>query len=334
MAVSKVQIVRITLDNKQDKETSNADVPVEVLSSRPESLAKGKVHFSHSKEKTAAEETQHETKDPRTESPLKPQLISLPGRSVLSGINSSGSQTCHLSPMSVVRLQRSATWIRGSLKNIYNGPLYPMLKPPKMIKWNEAMERRPPILQDMEGPGPTTYFPKVVPLHEIKSPAYSFGRLLPVKDGGGRTSWQKLWFQSLDPYTKKTTFESQWPSPFQYEQHSTLGSHQPYRFNGPSYSIGKRKTLIHNTEPNQLSVAPNKYNSSSADQQVMLRPPAFSMRSRLNGTTLWKIREQTPGPGTYNVTRGLAATKERSPQFTIQGTRAANLFDISSSRVS
>lgn len=48
-------------------------------------------------------------------------------------------------------------------------------KPKKVITWNEAMDARPPLRIDMEGPGPTQYSPRNRPLNETNSPAWTFG---------------------------------------------------------------------------------------------------------------------------------------------------------------
>ena len=48
-------------------------------------------------------------------------------------------------------------------------------KPSKVITWDEATEARPPLRIDMEGPGPTNYSPRIKPLMETNSPAWTFG---------------------------------------------------------------------------------------------------------------------------------------------------------------
>jgi hypothetical protein len=61
------------------------------------------------------------------------------------------------------------------------------------------------------------------------------------KDGGGRTSWEKEWFNSTNPFTTKTDFnrEQMWPSPNNYRIKSTLANSSSIVYHqAPIHSIG------------------------------------------------------------------------------------------------
>lgn len=56
------------------------------------------------------------------------------------------------------------------------------LRTKKVITWGEAINARPPLRIDMEGPTPCTYSPRIKPLQETNAPAFSFGsRCYPEK---------------------------------------------------------------------------------------------------------------------------------------------------------
>jgi hypothetical protein len=53
-----------------------------------------------------------------------------------------------------------------------------------------------------EDPSPASYHLPRRPLNEKNSPMFTIGkRCFNEKGGGGRTSWEKEWFNSKNPYT-------------------------------------------------------------------------------------------------------------------------------------
>ena len=53
----------------------------------------------------------------------------------------------------------------------------------KVVSYDEAINARPPLRIDMEGPTACTYTPVAKPLGETNSPAWSFGRRTFVEKG-------------------------------------------------------------------------------------------------------------------------------------------------------
>nr|XP_020837421.1 protein STPG3 isoform X6 [Phascolarctos cinereus] len=73
--------------------------------------------------------------------------------------------------------------------------------------WNGGLERRPPILIDMDIPGPTQYPAPDVSIRESSPhPHYSISCKTPTRDGDGHRAWQTTWFQSESPFTQKADF--------------------------------------------------------------------------------------------------------------------------------
>ncbi|XP_075435293.1 protein STPG3 isoform X2 [Ascaphus truei] len=200
------------------------------------------------------------------------------------------------------------------------GDMFPYIRPQKLVTWNEAMSSRPPLCVDLDGPGPTSYSPSNMGLKE--TPCYTFGRKTPPREGGGRTAWQTSWFQSSTPFLKKTHFETMWPSPCSYAPPSTLGPNQFSRAQHPSFTIGRRgnqQLLVSNDALNNPS--PDTYNRAEAHERVLQTHPAYSLRYRTNGTVLWTNKDQTPGPGAYELEKSYSAVTPHSPSYYIQGQR-------------
>ncbi|KAI0236516.1 hypothetical protein LSAT2_012941 [Lamellibrachia satsuma] len=56
-------------------------------------------------------------------------------------------------------------------------------KPRKVVTWDEAMNARPPLRIDLDGPSMCSYSPNNKPLNETNSPVWSFGRRTYVEKG-------------------------------------------------------------------------------------------------------------------------------------------------------
>nr|XP_014342984.1 PREDICTED: uncharacterized protein C9orf173 homolog isoform X2 [Latimeria chalumnae] len=209
----------------------------------------------------------------------------------------------------------------GHLKSNSRVPLPEMFKP-KTIKWSEAKEARPPLHPDLDGPGPTRYYPRNKPLWETNAPSYSFGRGPVYRETCGRPFLQNLWCQYEDQSIKKTNFEIELPSPFHYDQPSTLGPNQVTKAEYPSYTIGKRDdiNLFHrgsfSTKP-----APNWYDPTLSDHLVFQSSPVHSISYRSPGTMPWAHHDSNPGPAAYNVDKAFRATRRRYPMYSVCGTR-------------
>ena len=83
--------------------------------------------------------------------------------------------------------------------------------------------------------------------------------------GGGRTSWEKEWFNSSNPYTTKTDFnrEQLWPSPANYRIKSTLANSSQHIYHqSPMHSIGIKLVSAANT--NNIDNSNTIINNSSS----------------------------------------------------------------------
>ncbi|XP_031807782.1 protein STPG3 isoform X4 [Sarcophilus harrisii] len=183
-----------------------------------------------------------------------------------------------------------------------------------------ALERRPPILIDMDVPGPTQYSAPDVSIREsTPHPHYSISCKTPTRDGGGRRAWQTTWFQSESPFTQKADFvkEQKWPSPFHYTQPCSLGPLQPSRPSFPAYSFGHKRL---NTKAKETRPSPNTYNVLPGFQLKGPRSPAFSM-SRSQTFNSWISPAHTPGPAAYYVEDSYNSRFPSTPGVLIQGER-------------
>ncbi|XP_048777500.1 serine/arginine repetitive matrix protein 1-like isoform X2 [Ostrea edulis] len=197
-------------------------------------------------------------------------------------------------------------------------------KPKKVIGWDEAHSARPPLRIDMEGPGPCTYSPQNKPLYETNAPSWSFGsKTQPDKDGGGggRTSWEKSWFQSPHLYQQKTDFfsDNAWPTPSTYSQRPLLGPRQRTVMESPSFSIGIRRKFDLAKPESTKQPSPVDYERKLADKVVFQSSPAYSHQLRRDGTILWSHNEKTPGPAAYSPR--VEQSKLMRPAFTIRSLR-------------
>ncbi|KAM9116948.1 protein STPG3 [Pangshura tecta] len=77
------------------------------------------------------------------------------------------------------------------------------------LGYREALDSRPPLVINVDSPGPAAYSPPTMSCRESSAPAYTFGRKAPPREGGGCRSWQKSWFQSKSPFTRKADFNTE-----------------------------------------------------------------------------------------------------------------------------
>uniref|UniRef100_A0A8C3T3Q9 Uncharacterized protein n=1 Tax=Chelydra serpentina TaxID=8475 RepID=A0A8C3T3Q9_CHESE len=164
--------------------------------------------------------------------------------------------------------------------------------------YREAMDSRPLLVINVDSPGPAAYSPPTMSCRESSAPAYTFGRKTPPREGGGRRSWQKSWFQSKSPFTRKADFTTE-------------------------SNVGDPSLVWCHTFPflfpdAQIDPAPNKYDTTPAYFQVLQTSPSYSIRNRC-----WVLflSGNTPGPGSYDVEKGNIARLPSCPSAIIQGIR-------------
>lgn len=172
--------------------------------------------------------------------------------------------------------------------------------------------------------------------------------------GGGRTSWEKEWFNSRDPFTTKSDFkrEQKWPSPHHYRLKSTLGENgsqmsvhhrSPAHSFGPPVSkqfgiafIGVASSLpngIDQTPPTLLelshkrpSVVEDSGGVMKSVNHVKTSSPKISIKFREKGTVLWPQHDHTPGPGSYDESR-FGYIYKKTPKFTMSHARMSSNFE-------
>ncbi|XP_062815153.1 protein STPG3 isoform X4 [Anolis carolinensis] len=198
-------------------------------------------------------------------------------------------------------------------------PLFPDIHPGKQSK--APTEGRLQFVMNVDSPGPAAYPPPVVNCRESNAPAYTFGWKTPPKDGAGRRSWQKSWFQSKNPFNRKTDYtqETNWPSPFDYGP--TLGSMLVNRPTSPNFTMGRKGEFSWVNKTTVDDPAPNRYNTDRAYKHVLFRSPSFIMAPAQHIVFGWAKKDLTPGPGAYDVEKGHCARLPNSPSFYIQGVR-------------
>ncbi|KAM5184809.1 protein STPG3 [Callospermophilus lateralis] len=209
------------------------------------------------------------------------------------------------------------------------------------------LERRPPILIDLDVPGPTKYeVPNLSVRESSPHPHYSIGCKHPGREGGGRRAWQTMWLQSESPFTQKADFnqEQKWPSPADYGPLSRT-SFPAFSFGGRRRSISKtpsglaRPGLLRGRGPRahlppQASVqapaekrpSPNTYDILPGYRLQNPRSPAFSM-SRSPAFASWFSSSQTPGPAAYYVEDCYNSRFPSAPGVVIQGVRRPKRHD-------
>ncbi|XP_074655373.1 protein STPG3-like [Tubulanus polymorphus] len=188
----------------------------------------------------------------------------------------------------------------------------------KVVTYDEAINSRPPLRIDMEGPTPWSYTPISKPLQEKNAPAYSFGRKChPEKGGGGRTSWEKPWFSTPHIWCDKVDFyrDRKWPAPTSYRHKSLLGRGQNFVPEAPSFTIGSRQNFSISKKGCESEPSPNDYNPEYADHLTHRTGAAFSHQFRRGGTILWNNPEPTPDPCKYNP--DISKNRQHRPNFSI-----------------
>ncbi|XP_074145153.1 protein STPG3 [Sminthopsis crassicaudata] len=174
-----------------------------------------------------------------------------------------------------------------------------------------TLERRPPILIDMDVPGPTQYSAPDASIREsTPHPHYSISCKTPTRDGGGRRAWQTTWFQNESPFTQKADF-------IREQKPCSLGPLQPNRPSFPAFSFGHKRVT---TKAKETRPSPNTYNVLPGFQLKGPRSPAFSM-SRSQTFNSWISPAHTPGPAAYYVEDSYNSRFPSTPGVLIQGER-------------
>uniref|UniRef100_F6WYH2 Sperm-tail PG-rich repeat containing 3 n=1 Tax=Monodelphis domestica TaxID=13616 RepID=F6WYH2_MONDO len=187
-----------------------------------------------------------------------------------------------------------------------------------------GFERRPPILIDMNTPGPTQYSVPDVSIRESSPhPQYSISCKAPIRDGGGRRAWQTTWFQSESPFTQKADF-------LREKKPCSLGPQQPCRPSFPAFTFGpggwfprlvsEAGVSLTSNSTEEMRPSPNTYNVVPGFQLKGTRSPAFSM-SRAQSLNTWISPARTPGPAAYYVEDSYNSRYPSTPGVLIQGER-------------
>lgn len=268
-------------------------------------------------------------------SPTKHRDVSTRG-SWYTGIGERGVSSSFLRRYSHSGLQHrllrlSTVSARNSLrqtKTFYQSVSEP-ISSPKGISWQEANDNRPPLQIDMSGPSPTTYSPCNKPLYETNAPAYTFGLKEREKTGSGQKAWSKTWFRSPSPYTHKTNYEIGWPSPFHYQQKSTLGPRQVNKPAFPSHSIGPHQQTPTTKRKPELThePLPTIYYPEIMTLSRIRKAPSHTMAPKLKPHS-WTPRLDVPAPNMYNTLRSATQIKPTSPAFTICVMRRHKRHDL------
>ncbi|XP_021011849.1 protein STPG3 [Mus caroli] len=210
------------------------------------------------------------------------------------------------------------------------------------------LERRPPILMDLDVPGPAQYEVPNMSLREASPhPQYTIGRKYPGREGGGRRAWQTMWLQSESPFMQKTDFnrETKWPSPAEYTPLSQP-AFPAFSFGGHRRSVVKMPEsrfrpgmlrargpcsytpLLPTSKPSgEKRPSPNTYNILPGYRLQSTRSPAFSM-SRSPAFASWVSSSAgTPGPAAYYVEDCYNSRFPSSPGVVIQGVRRPKRHD-------
>ncbi|XP_039714773.1 protein STPG3 [Pteropus medius] len=206
------------------------------------------------------------------------------------------------------------------------------------------LERRPPIVTDLDVPGPTKYEVLEASVRESSPhPHFSIGRKPPTREGGGRRAWQTEWLHSESPFTQKADFnrEQQWPSPADYRPLS--GPALPaFSFGGrcPASKIeearacpglrdwgaGHRAQRLQQARGGEKRPSPNTYNILPGGRLRSPRPPAFSM-NRSPAFAAWLSSSHNPGPAAYYVEDCYNSRFPSAPGVVIQGVRRPKRHD-------
>ncbi|XP_035302884.1 protein STPG3 isoform X2 [Cricetulus griseus] len=218
----------------------------------------------------------HWTRGPLSQQPLHPTQ---PEAAVLCWDQELGAACDEMWPPKMRRAPRGFRFRMGTPKQP-TGTLRELL-----------LEQRPPIMTDLDVPGPTKYGVPSASLRESSPhPQYTMGHKYPGREGGGRRAWQTEWLQSESPFTQKTDFN---------QERKPSGAKQP---------------------------SPNSYDIVPGCRLQTTRSPAFSM-SRSPAFASWVSSSRTPGPAAYYVEDCYNSRFPSSPGVVIQGVRRPKRHD-------
>nr|XP_036864196.1 protein STPG3 isoform X1 [Manis javanica] len=221
---------------------------------------------------------------------------------------------------------------------------HPLQEPPPPCTRNLRellLELRPPVVTDLDIPGPTTYrVPDASVRESSPHPHFSFGRKPPAREGGGRRAWRTVWSQRESPVSQKADFkrEPERPSPADHRPLS-LGAGRPAsRTRGARARLGQLRVggAVHQVQPHLQALpqtpgaekrpSPNTYDILPGCCLQRSRPPAFSL-SRSPAFDSWVSYSLTPGPATYHVEDCYNSRFPSAPGVVIQGVRRPKRHD-------
>ncbi|XP_028910304.1 protein STPG3 isoform X2 [Ornithorhynchus anatinus] len=201
-------------------------------------------------------------------------------------------------------------------------------QPRPQLTFREALECRPPLLTDLEAPGPAHY-PSLGGNRGAaagpQKPRASRPRKLP-RDGGGHRARHSFWCQNKSPFTHKVNFdaENRRPPPVRYTHLSGLDSQRPNQAQPLGFSFGQRLPPL----PPESVPGPNVYNVDPGFRYLQTRPPTFSMNLCSRGGLAWAGSGSTPGPGAYTVRETRRSSRFAwAPGILIQGVRRHKRHD-------
>ncbi|ERE70612.1 protein STPG3 isoform X1 [Cricetulus griseus] len=274
----------------------------------------------------------HWTRGPLSQQPLHPTQ---PEAAVLCWDQELGAACDEMWPPKMRRAPRGFRFRMGTPKQP-TGTLRELL-----------LEQRPPIMTDLDVPGPTKYGVPSASLRESSPhPQYTMGHKYPGREGGGRRAWQTEWLQSESPFTQKTDFnqERKWPSPAEYRPLSQP-AFPAFTFGGRRHSLVKipeshlRPGMLRDRAPASYTPlmapqqpsgakqpSPNSYDIVPGCRLQTTRSPAFSM-SRSPAFASWVSSSRTPGPAAYYVEDCYNSRFPSSPGVVIQGVRRPKRHD-------
>nr|XP_036864197.1 protein STPG3 isoform X2 [Manis javanica] len=176
---------------------------------------------------------------------------------------------------------------------------HPLQEPPPPCTRNLRellLELRPPVVTDLDIPGPTTYrVPDASVRESSPHPHFSFGRKPPAREGGGRRAWRTVWSQRESPVSQKADFK-------------------------------REPEALPQTPGAEKRPSPNTYDILPGCCLQRSRPPAFSL-SRSPAFDSWVSYSLTPGPATYHVEDCYNSRFPSAPGVVIQGVRRPKRHD-------
>ncbi|XP_057581165.1 protein STPG3 [Hippopotamus amphibius kiboko] len=239
-----------------------------------------------------------------------------------------------------------ATWDEVWLQAGLRMPTGPLREPPPTCSrtlralW---LERRPPVVTDLDVPGPTKHqVPEASVRESSPHPRFTIGRRHPTREGGGRRAWHTMWFQSESPFAQKADFNraQKWPSPAHYQPPS-LPSCPAFSFRGRPASrapeaqarLGRLQAWGAWPRAQPLLQTPppvgHKTGPGSSTWDILpgcrLRgpcPPAFSTScSPQLASWVGSCKEPAPRPSAYNVDDCYSLSFLSAPGVVTQGVR-------------